>query len=336
MRACQIQGSFGVEHLGWVERPDPTPGAGEVVVQMRAASLNYRDLLMITGKYNPRQPLPLVPLSDGVGEVIAVGQGVSRVRVGERVAAIFAQTWLDGAPNREALKSTLGGPRDGVLAEQIVLSEHGVVRVPSHLTDVQAATLPCAAVTAWRGLVEQGGVKPGETVLVQGTGGVSIFALQFALLAGARVIVTSSDDAKLERARTLGAWATINYRSVPAWGKRALELTGGAGVDHVIEVGGTGTLAQSMVAVRPGGHISVIGILGGATSEVNLLPILMQNLRLLGVVVGSRANFEAMNRAIEAHRLVPVVDRVLPWTDVHGALAHLASGQHFGKVCLQF
>ena len=336
MRACELRGSFGVENLVWVERPDPTPGAGEVVVRMRAASLNYRDMLMISGGYNPRQPLPLVPLSDGVGEVLAVGAGVSRVGVGDRVAAIFAQSWLEGEPSREALKSTLGGPRDGVLAEQVVLSEQGVVRIPSHLTDVQAATLPCAAVTAWRGLVEQGEVKPGETVLVQGTGGVSIFALQFALLAGARVIVTSSDDAKLDRARSMGAWQTINYRSVPAWGKRALELTGGAGVDHVIEVGGTGTLAQSMVAARPGGHISVIGILGGAAAEVNLLPILMQNLRLLGVIVGNRANFEAMNRAIEVHGLLPIVDRVFAWTDLREALAHLGSGQHFGKVCLQF
>ena len=336
MRAFEIQGSFGLQNLVLVDKPDLAPAPGQVLLQLRAASLNYRDLLMIQGKYNPRQPLPLVPLSDGVGEVLAVGDGVTRVAVGDRVAGIFAQAWLDGAPTREALKSTLGGPRGGMLAEQVVLSQDGVVRVPAHLSDVEAATLPCAALTAWRGLVEQGAVKPGETVLVQGTGGVSIFALQFAVLAGARVIVTSSDDQKLERARGLGAWQTINYRTTPAWGKRALELTEGKGVDHVIEVGGTGTLAQSMAAVRPGGHISVIGILAGASAEVNLLPILMQNLRVLGVVVGNRANFEAMNRAIEASALMPVLDRVFPWTEAREALEHLASGRHFGKVCLQF
>jgi len=336
MRALELQGGFGLDRLTLTQQPDLVAGPGEVVLAMRAASLNYRDLLMIEGNYNPRQPLPLVPLSDGVGEVVAVGAGVTRVRVGERVAPIFAQAWLAGQPTRAHLRTTLGGPLPGVLAEQLRVAAESVVRVPDHLSDVEAATLPCAALTAWSALITQGHLQPGDSVLVQGTGGVSLFALQFAVLAGARVLVTSSDDDKLAKARTLGAAETVNYRTTKDWGRRAREWTGGEGVDHVVEVGGAGTLAQSLVAVRPGGHIALIGILGGSSTDVSLLPILMQNVRVQGVIVGHREGFEAMNRAVASAGLRPVVDKVLPWTEAREALEYLRSGKHFGKVCLQF
>lgn len=332
MRVFEIQDSFGLDNLRLSERPDPAPGPGQVLLQMRGASLNYRDLLMVRGHYNPRQPLPLIPCSDGVGEVIAVGDGVERVAVGDRVTTIFSQTWIGGPPTAEKLSGTVGGPLDGTLAERMVLSAEGVVAVPEHLTDVEAASLPCAAVTAWSALVEQGSVLAGDTVVVQGTGGVSIFALQFAQLLGARVIVTSSSDAKLERARDLGAWKTINYTEDPAWGKTVRRMTDGVGADHVVEVGGAGTLEQSLRAVRVGGQVSVIGVLSGITSEINIIPILMQHVRLQGILVGSREGFERMNRAIAEHRLRPVVDRVLEFADAPDAFRHMASASHFGKI----
>jgi len=334
MRVYEIQGSFGLDNLRLTERPDPVPGPGQVLLKMRSASLNYRDLLMVRGHYNPRQPLPLIPCSDGVGEVVAVGEGVSRVAVGDRVATIFSQTWIGGPPSADKLCGTLGGPLDGTLAEQIVLSAEGVVPVPDHLTDAEAAALPCAAVTAWSALVEQGSVGAGDVVLVQGTGGVSVFALQFARILGARVIVTSSSDAKLERVREMGAWQTINYAEDAAWGKTVRRLAGGAGVDHVVEVGGAGTLEQSLKAVRVGGQVSVIGVLSGISSELNIIPILMQNIRLQGILVGSREGFERMNRAISAHSLRPVVDRVFPFDEAPEAFRHMESGTHFGKICI--
>ena len=334
MRVFEIQDSFGLDNLRLTERPDPAPGPGQVLLKMRAVSLNFRDLLMVRGHYNPRQPLPLIPCSDGVGEVMAVGDGVTRVAVGDRVAAIFSQTWIDGPPSAEKLSGTVGGPLDGTLAEQMVLSAEGVVPVPEHLTDVEAAALPCAAVTAWSALVEQGSVVAGDVVVVQGTGGVSIFALQFARLLGARVIVTSSSDVKLERARELGAWKTINYTDDPTWGKTARRLTDGVGVDHVVEVGGAGTLEQSLKAVRVGGQVSVIGVLSGVASEINIIPILMQNVRLQGILVGSREGFERMNRAISSHELRPVVDRTFGFDDAPAAFHHMASASHFGKICI--
>ena len=250
------------------------------------------------------------------------------------MAAIFSQTWIDGPPSAEKLSGTVGGPLDGTLAEQMVLSAEGLVPLPEHLTDVEAATLPCAAVTAWSALVEQGSVVAGDVVVVQGTGGVSIFALQFAQLLGARVIVTSSSDVKLERARELGAWQTINYTDDPTWGKTARRLTDGVGVDHVVEVGGAGTLEQSLKAVRVGGQVSVIGVLSGVASEINIIPILMQNVRLQGILVGSREGFERMNRAIASHELRPVVDRTFGFDDAPAAFHHMASASHFGKICI--
>jgi NADPH:quinone reductase-like Zn-dependent oxidoreductase len=333
MRVIELRGGFGLDHLRLTERPEPTPGPGEVVVRMRAASLNYRDWLMVTGRYNPRQPLPLVPLSDGAGEVVAVGPGVSRVRVGDRVASVFAQRWLAGPPTKEALGSTLGGPREGVLGELVALDAEGVCTVPEHLSFEEAATLPCAAVTAWSALA-QAEVKPGDTVLVQGTGGVSLFALLLAKLRGACVIVTSKSAEKLARARAMGADHALDYESEPEWGKAARALTGGRGVDTIIEVGGGGTIAQSLKAVRPGGTVAVIGVLAGNEAPVSLLPLLMQNVRMQGVFVGSRTDQEDLGRALAHACLRPPIDSVVPWTSTAEALERLARGEHFGKVVL--
>jgi NADPH:quinone reductase-like Zn-dependent oxidoreductase len=335
MKVHEIRDGFGLDRLVEGERPEPEAGPGQVLLRMRAASLNYRDLLTVQGQYNPKQPLPLVPCSDGVGEVVAVGPGVERIGVGDRVTPIFAQRWLAGEPTKKALSSTLGGPIDGTLAEGMAVDAESVVAAPEHLTDEEAATLPCAAVTAWSALVSLGGVKAGDTVLLQGTGGVSIFALQFARLLGARVILTSSSDEKLERARSLGAAETLNYRTVPEWGREAKRLCGGVGADLVVEVGGARTLPQSLAAIRPGGTLALIGVLSGRTAELNLAAILMQQVRVQGVFVGSRERFEAMNRAIELHRLRPAVDKVFPWEQTRAAFEHLASGEHFGKICVR-
>jgi len=336
MKVYEIQGGFGLDHLKLAERPDPAPGPGQVLLRMRAVSLNARDLMMVAGSYNPRQRLPLIPCSDGVGEVVALGEGASRLAVGDRVATLFCQGWMGGRPSIEELRSTLGGPLDGTLAELMVLPERGVIRVPENLSDVEAATLPCAALTAWSALAEQGRVTAGDTVLVQGTGGVSIFALQFAQLLGARVIVTSRRDDKLVKARRLGAWQEINSLDDPEWGKTARELTGGVGVDHIVEVGGAGTLAQSLQAIRVGGQISLIGVLAGGAAELSIVPVFMKHVRIQGLLVGSRQAFERMNRAIAQHELRPVVDSVFPFAEVREAFEHLKSGVHFGKVCIGF
>jgi NADPH:quinone reductase-like Zn-dependent oxidoreductase len=334
MRALQLT-AFGSEHLQLVELPEPPPpGPGEALVQLRAASLNYRDLLMIDGHYDPRVALPLVPLSDGVAEVVAVGPGVQRVQVGDRVAPLFAQGWLAGEPARDRVRHTLGGPLPGTLRERALFPVESLVKLPDYLTDVEAATLPCAALTAWTALMRHGPVLPGETVVVQGTGGVALFALQFGRLAGARVIVTSSSPAKLERAASLGMWQGIDYRATPAWGKRVLELTNGRGADHIVELGGAGTLQESLRAARIGGHVAVIGVLAGAQAPLLVTPILMNQLRVQGVLVGHRDDFEAMLRALAQHELRPVVDSVWPWTAAREAVAHQRSGRHFGKIAL--
>lgn len=335
MQRYIIDGKWGLENLRQVESPDPTPGPGEVVVAVKACSLNYRDWLMVQGKYNSRLALPFVPLSDGAGEVIAVGEGVTRVQTGDRVAGIFNQSWEAGEPSHERLRTTLGGPLDGMLTQKALLPERGVIRVPDHLSWEQAATLPCAGVTAWSAISKYGNLKPGETVLLQGTGGVSIFALQFAKLFGARVIITSSSDEKLARAKELGADETINYNENPDWHKAVRALTGNVGVDHVVEVGGAGTLEKSLKAARIGGSIYVIGVLAGNASPLNILPILMSTIRLQGITVGSRDDFEAMNRAISAGGIAPVVDKVFEFGDAVAAFEHLASGRHFGKVVVR-
>lgn len=334
MRAVELQG-VGLESLQLVERPDPQPGAGQVVVRMRCATLNYRDLVVAGGGYGRQMPTPLVPLSDGAGEIVSVGPGVRRLRAGDRVMTCFFQDWIAGPPTAEALRSSLGGPLDGTLRELACLAENGVVRVPDHLDWHEAAALPCAAVTAWNALAELSSTGPADTVLVQGTGGVSLFALQLAKAMGARVIATSSSDEKLERARALGADHTLNYARTPEWGAAARELSGGRGVDHVIDVGGAGTIAQSLRAVCTGGTISLIGVLGGAKNEVHLPHVFMRQVRLQGVVVGSRHSTESLLRAVAAHRLRPVLDAErfsLP--DVRAALEHMQAARHFGKIAI--
>ncbi|MDQ2711638.1 MAG: NAD(P)-dependent alcohol dehydrogenase [Acidobacteriota bacterium] len=335
MKAFEIR-EFGIDNLALVDREIPRPGPGELLVKLRAASLNYRDYMAVKGTYNPKMRRPTIPLSDGAGVVEAAGGGVTRFKQGDHVAAIFMQKWIDGPPTKEKGNSALGGSVDGVAREYAVFSEEGLVPIPSGLTDEEAAALPCAAVTAWHALFEHTHPVPGEIVLLQGTGGVSIFALQFAVAAGLRTIITSSSDEKLERARALGAAETINYKSDPDWDEAAKRLTGGEGVDHIIEVGGSDTLPRSLRAVKAGGTISVIGALSGANPTVSPVSLLMNSVRMQGIYVGSRAMFERMNRAIELHKIKPVVDKTFNWTDLKEALRHMETQSHFGKICLNF
>lgn len=335
MKTWEIQSDFGIENLNLIEKPDPQPGPGEVLVGVRACSLNYRDLQVVQGLYDPKMSLPRVPFSDGAGEVLAVGEGVEKFEAGDRVAGIFMQKWVGGEITPDAAASALGGAIDGMLSEQVVLKEHGLVHLPDHLSFEEAATLPCAAVTAWNALVDKGGLKAGDTVLALGTGGVSIFALQFANLFGARTIITSSSDEKLERARKLGASDTVNYKQNPDWEKEVLELTGGRGVDHVVEVGGPDTLSKSLVAARMGGNVAMIGVLTGAKGSVPTAAILRKSVRVQGIYVGSREMFESMNRAIALHEMTPVVDRTFPFEEAREALRHMESAAHFGKIVIQ-
>jgi NADPH:quinone reductase-like Zn-dependent oxidoreductase len=335
MKSFEIR-EFGIDNLALVERERPKPGPGEVLVRMTAASLNYRDYLVAKGLYNPRLKRPMVPLSDGAGVIEEMGPDVTRFQRGDRVAACFMQKWIEGPITREKGASALGGGIDGLLREFAVFSEQGLVAIPAALSDEEAATLPCAAVTAWHALFEHTPMAPGDTVLIQGTGGVSVFALQFAHAAGLRTIVTSSSDQKLERARQMGASETINYKKTAKWDEEARKLTGGRGVDHVIEVGGSDTMPRSLKAVRVQGAISVIGVLSGAEPNVGPREILMNSVRVQGVYVGSRVMFERMNRAIELHTIKPVIDRVFAWTEIKEALHYMESQQHFGKICLKF
>jgi len=334
MKAWQVSREWSIEAMDLVERPEPTAGPGQVVVRMRAASLNYRDLLTVQGKGGSYK-LPFIPFSDGAGDIASVGEGVTRVAVGDRVCPMFFQAWFDGRPSAGNRRLALGGTRPGVLQELVVLDAEGVSRFPSNLTFEEAATLPCAALTAWRALFEEAPIRPGDTVLVQGTGGVSIFALQLAKLAGAAVIVTSSSDDKLKRAQALGADHTINYRAVPEWGKAAADWAGG-GVDHIVEVGGQDTLQQSIEAARVGGTILVIGVLSGFSQKILIPSIFGKNLHVIGLSVGSRRMFESMAAAIERNHLKPVVDRTLAFQAVPEALKLMQQGGHFGKIVVQF
>ena len=335
MRVFQVEEAWSMDHVRLGTRPDPSPGRGQVRLRMLASALNYRDLMIPARGYGSKQnTLPLILLGDGVGIVESIGEGVSRVATGDRVCPLFAQGWIGGEPDDDKLWHTLGCERDGTMAEFMVLPEDALAKAPPHLDDIEAATLPCAGVTAWRALVSEGGVKAGDKVLVQGTGGVSIFALQFAKALGAFVIVTSSSDEKLARAVAMGADAGINYRTTPEWGKRARELAGG-GVDHVVEVGGQQTLPQSLRAVRAGGTVSMIGVLSGGSMDTRLGPIVTRHVRLQGITLGSRDDFLAMTRAMSQHKLRPVIDRVFEFEALRDAFDHLAKGTHFGKICIR-
>jgi NADPH:quinone reductase-like Zn-dependent oxidoreductase len=334
MKCFELRGPDGVEGLELVDKPTPKPARGQVLVRLNAATLNYRDLLIVRGGYGSRQKFPLIPLSDGAGIVETVGPDVRTFVPGDRVVGSFFETWIGGEPSAAKMHGSLGGAVDGVLAEYRVFPEQALVRTPDHLSDVEAAALPCAGLTAWNAVAKLGDVKAGQTVLTQGTGGLSIFALQFAKMCGARVIATSSSDAKLERLKSMGADATINYKTTPDWGKKARELSG-QGVDLVVEVGGVGTLNESIRAIRIGGTIAFIGVLAGPPSAELRLPLMvMQQQRLQGVTVGSVEDLQAMCNAIAINKMKPAIDRTFPFAQVRAAFAHMTSGAHFGKVAI--
>ncbi|MEQ1862061.1 MAG: NAD(P)-dependent alcohol dehydrogenase [Chthoniobacteraceae bacterium] len=332
MKAWQIQHRGSLDGLMQVELPDPVPAPDEVLVRIRAVALNFRDLIA-TRIERPNNLTPLIPCSDGAGEVIAVGANVTAWKPGDRVIGCFFQAWEAGRIRREVMRSDLGGPLHGVLAEKVALRD--VVAMPSHMSFEQACTLPCAALTAWHALVEEGGVSADETVLLLGTGGVSIFALQFAKLHGARVIITSSSDTKLAKARALGADETINYREFPDWQVRVHELTGRRGADHVVEVGGWGTLEKSFESVGYGGKVHLIGVLTGFEGKINPWQIIVKSLRVQGYYVGNREMFDSMNRTIEQHRFAPVIDSIYEFGCARDAFALMESRAHFGKIVIR-
>lgn len=335
MQAYQIKPGHQFSTLALAERPSPALAAHDVRVRVHAVSLNYRDLMVADGKYLGTHDTPLVPCSDGAGEVIEIGSQVTRFRVGERVAASFFPGWISGDPTPTTIAAALGGSVDGMLAEEVVAHEEALVTIPAHLSYAEAATLPCAAVTAWNSLFVVGGLQAGDSVLLLGTGGVSMWALQIAHAAGIRTLITSSSDAKLERARSLGASATINYATTPEWQDEVMRLTDGQGVDLVLEVGGQGTLARSIASARMGGTIAVIGGVSGFGGEVNPFALIGGSKRLCGIHVGSRSMFEDLNRFIGVKGIHPAVDSVFPFTQARAAYRHLEQASHFGKVVIE-
>lgn len=331
VRAARITPGGGIDSFTWGERHVPEPREQEVRIRVRAVSLNYRDLVIASGDYPLSHSHPLLPISDGAGTVDAVGSGVTRVRVGDRVSANFVRDWISGPFGPAQQASSLGGEVDGMLAEYVVLPEHALVKIPETLTFAEAATLPCAAVTSWNALVFHGRIRAGHTLVVQGTGGVSLFALQIARHSGARVIATTGDEAKVAKLRDLGADVVINYRKTPDWGSAVRRHTGGYGADHIIEVGGAGTLEQSLQAVRLGGEISIIGFLAGTAANLNLVPVILNHVRLNGIFVGSREMFEQLLRT----PIRPVIDRSFSFDEALDAYRYLSSGKHFGKVVME-
>ncbi len=334
MKAYQLQARNDLAALKCVEIPEPSIGPGEVLVRMRAHSMNYRELLILRGGYPLNQKLPVIPTSDGAGDVVAVGDGVTEFQVRDRVVSTFFRDWVSGPPTTANIATALGGAIDGTLAEYVAFPERGLVKAPDHLSYAEAATLTCAGLTAWNSLTT-GGLLPGQTILTLGTGGVSVFALQLAKLAGARVIVTSSSDEKLEKARALGADVTINYRTQPDWHLYVLELTDGVGVDQVVELGGAGTLANSIAATRRGGYVGIIGVLTGVGAG-GFTPALVffNQLRCQGIYVGSRHMYTQMNAAVALHQMRPVIDTVVPFSSAPEAYNLLESARHFGKIVI--
>lgn len=333
MRAVVLDGGFGLEHLQLCRRSRPSPGPGQVLLRVRCASLNQRDLRMVLGQYYARLPMPLVVASDAVATVEAHGQGVALPALGTRVCPLFAPGWMDGPPPHDVFATTLGGPRDGTLSEYMVVDSTALVEVPDTLSDAQAASLPCAGLTAFSALFTLGKLEPGQHVLCLGTGAVSLFALQFAKAHGAIVTVTSKSDEKLARAERLGADHLVNYQKTPDWGRQLKKSMGG--VDHVIEIGGAGTLEQSLAALRPGGSVSLIGVLSGEAGPVNLLPIVMRQLKVQGVFVGHKRTFVEMLRFIRNHSIEPVIGPMFELGQFAQAFQQLAAQQHFGKICVK-
>ena len=334
IRCYEIASANGIGSLVLNQREHPTPGRGEVLVQVRASSINYRDLMMIEDPVPRGVRYPTIPNSDAAGDVMAVGSGVRAVKVGDRVATCFFQRWDSGTITSDGMNSALGGALDGVLSEQVILGEKGVIRFPDHLSYNEASTLPCAALTAWHALVEFADIQPGETVLLLGTGGVSMFALQFACMLGARPIVISSNDGKLERARSMGAVGLINYQTTPEWQDKVMELTDGVGVDVVVEVGGAGTLERSVAATRVAGRIALIGVLAGGTMNPTMM--MRKSIRLQGIYVGSHDMFKRMNEAISTNELKPVIDETFPFADAASAYYAMQRAEHLGKLVVTF
>ena len=334
MRAFEIQqGSQSLEGLRQVERPTPIPAAGQILVRMRAASLNFRDQLIVTGGYfGGAVARNTIPLSDGAGEVVDLGTGVTRFKPGDRVSGTFFQGWADGPPPGRLV--ALGAPADGVLAEYVVFDQADAVAIPKSLSFEEGATLACAGVTAWHAIGPVCRVKPGDSVLVLGSGGVSMFALQLARVAGARVIMTSSSDEKIARGKALGADAGVNYKRTPEWDREVLELTGGRGVDHVIELGGPGTLARSMRSVAYAGHLALIGVLAGFEGDTNPHPIMLKGASMHGIFVGNRTHFEQLNAALEVNRIKPIIDRTFAFEAAADAYRYQKAGA-FGKVVIR-
>ncbi len=335
MKAAILR-SPGIDGIRIEDVADPEPGPGEVLVRLRAASLNFRDLVVLDGGYGAAQRKDgLILLSDGAGEIVALGAGVEEFQVGDRVTTCFFQDWVAGLPTAARLSSALSAHLDGIACELRSLPVRGVMPAPDHLSWIEAATLPCAALTAWSAVMAEAHTRSGEVVVTQGTGGVSLFAMQFAQMAGAQVIATSSSEAKLARLAALGCGTSINYRTTPAWGKRVRELTRETGADLVVDIGGADTLKQSMLAVRTGGTIALIGVVSGTRAELNLGPVVTSYMRLIGITVGSRDRYGEMLRAVALHKMRPVVDRTFALADIKQALFHLRSGEHVGKVCIE-
>jgi NADPH:quinone reductase-like Zn-dependent oxidoreductase len=333
VKAWQLRG-FGRENLICTDVSIPKPGPSEILIRVSAVSLNYRDKLLVEGLYNPELIFPITQVADTVGDVIEIGSNVTRIAVGDRVVTQYATTWVDGDPKGDETVHTLGNTIPGGLAEYLSIHERAVVKAPSYLTDEEASTLPVAALTAWFSLIETGKLSSGQAVVLQGTGGVSLFGLQIVAAFGARSIITSSSDEKLERAKALGAYAGINYARTPEWEKDVLKLTGMQGADHVLEVVGGKSLAQSLASSKPGGRISVIGVLDGFVSKFPIFPLLNKQVTIRGIVTGPRRVFDEMNQALEKTQLRPVIDKVYPFEDALAAYDHLYRGA-FGKIVIR-